>query len=119
MVKLDLGHVHIKVGDLQRSLKFYEGLGFKVHRIPMDKGEYVSIELSRGSIEPDQTEDWTGPKGFTIGVSVDNVEQVYQLAKAIGAEVLHSIRDQPWGVRNFYIKDPDGYVIEFDQKLKK
>ncbi len=42
-VKLDLGHVHIKVSDLQRSLKFYEELGFKVGRIPMGKGEYVSI----------------------------------------------------------------------------
>lgn len=51
----------------------------------------------------------------TIGVGVDDVDSVFATLAARGVPVVEPPADQAWGVRNFYITDPDGYVIEFER----
>ncbi|MET8120591.1 VOC family protein [Micromonospora sp. NPDC005189] len=30
---------------------------------------------------------------------------------AAGAEIVHELTEEPWGVRRFFVRDPDGHVI--------
>jgi catechol 2,3-dioxygenase-like lactoylglutathione lyase family enzyme len=113
MVKLELSHIHVGVRNKERTLSFYKALGFEVARIPTPKGEYVYIGLNDGSIDPSESTVGT----TIIGISVDDVEEVYRLAKGAGVEISDDIKDRPWGVRSFYVKDPDGYTVEFEQKI--
>ena len=39
------------------------------------------------------------------------IDSSYQAARAAGAEIVHDLTDEPWGVRRFFVKDLDGYVI--------
>ncbi|WP_201754440.1 VOC family protein [Micromonospora rubida] len=32
-------------------------------------------------------------------------------ALAAGAEIVHELTEEPWGVRRFFVRDPDGHVI--------
>ena len=34
-----------------------------------------------------------------------------RLAEERGAEIVHPLTDEPWGVRRFFVRDPDGHVV--------
>lgn len=75
------------------------------------------IGLDKGVIDPSPALGPTDRSALTIGISVDNVEEVYRRAEMCGAEIVEGLKDRPWGVRNFYITDPDGYQLEFSQDI--
>lgn len=114
-VRLELDHVHIKFSDHKRTVEFYEALGFKARRVPYENGEYVFIALNKGNIAPSDSPD----EKISIGVIVSQLDQVYRLAKEHGVEIVDDIKDRPWGPRSFYVKDPNGYILEFEQAVKR
>ena len=57
------------------------------------------------------TQDQTAPANPAASVQVDDVDAAYSAAVKSGAEVVHPLTDEPWGVRRFFIRDPDGHVI--------
>ena len=46
-----------------------------------------------------------------VSIEVDDVDAVYAAALAAGAEIVHPLTDEKWGVRRFFFRDPDGHVI--------
>ena len=58
------------------------------------------------------TGDATAPHDSAISVLVgDGVEEAYEEAKRRGYEIVHPLTDEPWGVRRFFVRAPDGTVI--------
>ena len=41
----------------------------------------------------------------------DGVEDAYAEAQRRGYEIVHPLTLEPWGVRRFFVRDPDGNVI--------
>jgi len=116
-----LNHVHIGVRDLERSMAFYrDTLGLEVSEIPaasmasVQVGANLSLDLDHKPDLPDDT-----PKPVIIGLLVESADETYAGLKARGAPLQAEPRDQYWGVRNFYLSDPDGYTIECVQPLVK
>ena len=52
----------------------------------------------------------TGTAGGGIVVHVANVDRHYERARAAGAEVLYSPRDEDYGQREYGIRDPEGHL---------
>ena len=46
-----------------------------------------------------------------VSVEVDDVDAAYSAAVARGAEIVHPVTDEVWGVRRFFVRDPDGHVV--------
>lgn len=46
-----------------------------------------------------------------VSVEVDDVDAVYAAVVASGARIVHSLRDEEWGVRRFFAEDPGGRVV--------
>jgi catechol 2,3-dioxygenase-like lactoylglutathione lyase family enzyme len=46
-----------------------------------------------------------------VSIEVDNVDEVYDRALAAGAEIVYPITDEDWGLRRFFVRDPNGAVI--------
>ena len=46
-----------------------------------------------------------------VSVQVDDVDAVYEKAVQHGYEIVHPLSDEPWGVRRFFVRDPNGSVI--------
>ncbi len=97
--------------SLQAAKKFYgDVLGL---RTVMDHGWIVTLA------DPDQphaqlslmTHDETAPVVPDVSVEVDDVDACYSAAVSAGAEIVHPLTDEPWGVRRFFVRDPDGHVI--------
>ena len=36
-------------------------------------------------------------------------------AQLLGAEIVYPLTDEPWGLRRFFVRDPDGAVINVTQ----
>ncbi|MFE7269827.1 VOC family protein [Streptomyces sp. NPDC057623] len=57
------------------------------------------------------TEERTGPVVPDLSVEVEDVDAVYARVVASGAEVVRELRDEEWGVRRFFVRDPGGQVV--------
>lgn len=87
---------------------FVDVLGFEV---VMDLGWVATVA------SPDQpaaqvtivaNEDPAAPG---ISVEVDDVDGAHRDAVAGGLEVIYPLRDEPWGVRRFMVREPGGTTI--------
>ena len=50
-----------------------------------------------------------------VSIGVDNVDELYAQAQERGLEIVYDIRDEPWGVRRFFVRAPGGHVINLVQ----
>ncbi|UNS95323.1 VOC family protein [Streptomyces tubbatahanensis] len=55
--------------------------------------------------------DETAPVVPDMSVEVDDVEAAYAAVCASGAEIVHPLQDEEWGVRRFFVRDPNGRVV--------
>jgi catechol 2,3-dioxygenase-like lactoylglutathione lyase family enzyme len=61
------------------------------------------------------TRDATAPHDSVISVAVgDGVEEAYNEAKRRGFEIVHPLTTEPWGIRRFFVRAPDGNVININ-----
>ncbi|MFD9224203.1 VOC family protein [Streptomyces sp. NPDC060064] len=57
------------------------------------------------------THDETAPVAADMSIEVDEVDVVYAAMVDRGAEIVHALRDEEWGVRRFFVRDPNGRVV--------
>lgn len=57
------------------------------------------------------THDMTAPVVPDMSIEVGDVDAVYAGVLASGAEIVHTLRDEEWGVRRFFVRDPNGRVV--------
>jgi catechol 2,3-dioxygenase-like lactoylglutathione lyase family enzyme len=58
------------------------------------------------------------PAKVSVSIEVDDVDRVHRDAVARGYQVLYPLTDEPWGVRRFFVADPNGVVINVMSHLK-
>lgn len=123
----------LSVTDLDKSMKFYKILGFKVeYERKEDKFVFVSLgeiqfmlqELSSdGKWDIAPLEKPYG-RGINFQLEVDNVEQIYNSLKDNNYEITFEIEenwyrqdDKLLGNKEFLVQDPDGYLLRFSEDL--
>ncbi len=78
----------------------------------MDLGWIVTLADPGGSGQVSLfTHDATAPVVPAMSVEVDDVDAAYAAARTAGAEIVHPLTDEPWGVRRFFVRDPAGHVV--------
>jgi len=46
-----------------------------------------------------------------VSIEVDDVDAVYERARSAGADIVYPITDEEWGLRRFFVRDPNGAII--------
>ena len=79
----------------------------------MDHGWIVTLADPErpGSQISLMTHDQTAPSIPVASIEVDDVDACHAAAVRAGAEIVHPLTDEAWGVRRFFVRDPDGHVI--------
>ncbi len=79
----------------------------------MDLGWIVGFVSSSNETAQVQllTHDATAPVTPQMSVEVEDVEEVWRRANQAGLEIVHPLTDEPWGVRRFFVRDPNGVVV--------
>lgn len=57
------------------------------------------------------TKDATAPEDSIMSVHADDVDAAYEEAQRLGYEIVHPLTAESWGVRRFFVRAPDGNVI--------
>ena len=57
------------------------------------------------------TRDATAPVDSAATVRTDDVDAAYAEAQERGHEIVHPLTTEPWGVRRFFVRAPDGVVF--------
>ncbi|HEY6050214.1 MAG TPA: VOC family protein [Thermoanaerobaculia bacterium] len=109
------------VGDLDASLAFYRDvLGFEVEETwKNDEGEVRGVSLKAGGVsfmigQDDWKKGRDRKKGEGFRIYCETKKRVDDLAKGIearGGRLDQGPTDQPWGVRDITLTDPDGFKI--------
>ncbi|WP_408895758.1 hypothetical protein ACJ5H2_12665 [Nocardioides sp. R1-1] len=55
--------------------------------------------------------DRSAPCNPEMSLEVQDVDDAYRLAQASGAEIVHLLQDEDWGVRRFFLRTSSGQVV--------
>ena len=109
----------LTVNDLQKSIRFFEGLGFAVDEKWEDKGALIGVMLRAGQAEIGLSQDdWKKGRDRQKGVGVrislsttQNIDQLAKRAKDAGVTLDSEVHDTEWGSRAFEVTEPSGFKL--------
>jgi len=52
-------------------------------------------------------------RGIDVRVMADDVDALYVALQQAGANIIAPLRDRPYGLRDFVVRDPDGFGLRF------
>jgi uncharacterized glyoxalase superfamily protein PhnB len=113
----------IAVADLKASSAFYrEVLGFKIEEL----GEpgWLSYKLGACTIMAGECREampaaQLGDHSYFAYLEVEHIEAYYRSVQASGAQFIKTLRDEPWGMREFGVRTADGHRIMFGSRLER
>ena len=109
----------ITVDDLQKSIAFYEVLGFTVDERWEDKGMLLGVTLRAGNSQIGlNQDDWQKGRDRKKGIGVrlslstpQNVDEIAKRAKSAGIPLKSEPHDTEWKSRAFEVVDPSGFLL--------
>jgi catechol 2,3-dioxygenase-like lactoylglutathione lyase family enzyme len=101
----------LRVDDLDAAKGFYtDYLGLSTEEFNLGwVARYTSPET--GANVQLVTRDATASEDPVLSVLTDDVEAAYAEAQGLGYEIVHPLTTEAWGVRRFFVRAPDGTVI--------
>lgn len=107
--------IDITVPDLAEARQFYAGY------LELD-GEDMGLDWVTRFVVPSSGEhiqlvsrDATAPENPLLTVKVDDVDDAYAAARRRGYVIVHPLTTEPWGIRRFFVRAPDGTVVNIAQ----
>jgi lactoylglutathione lyase len=122
---------NLLVASVERSLAFYvDTLGFSRGMTVPDQSPFAFASVTGGGVEVffndavSAVKEYPGFAGKPIGatgtlfIEVEGVDALHDRIKA-GVKIVMPIVTQFYGMREFAIEDPDGYVITFAERTSQ
>ncbi|GAA2756123.1 VOC family protein [Actinopolymorpha rutila] len=103
---------NLSVPDIGEARDFYtDYLGLSVEAFNL--GWVANFQSPDGqAVVQLVTRDATAPVDSVISAAVgDDIEAAYEEAQRRGYEIVHPLTTEPWGIRRFFVRAPDGNVI--------
>ncbi len=106
------------VDNLQRSIAYYRTLGFTFGE-PWGGfyaiGRLDGLELHLKDAPKNQAERQYRKDNEHLDASagVEGIEAYYEQCVANGVAILKPLEATEWGTKDFFVEDPDGYIIRF------
>ena len=109
----------ITVDDLQRSITFYEALGFAIDERWEEGGKLLGVMLRAGKTQIGLSQDdWQKGRDRKKGIGVrltmsttQKIDEIAARAKAAGIKLKSEPHDTEWKTRAFEISDPSGFLL--------
>ena len=119
LMKNNTIHIHrivpnIYSNDPEKSKSFY--MDFLEMELVMDMGWILTFASKNNPtaqisiLQSDKKEKVNNDTTF-LSIEVSDVDWLYEKAKEQKCNIVYPIIDEPWGVRRFFVKDPNGTTI--------
>jgi uncharacterized glyoxalase superfamily protein PhnB len=116
------------VNDIERSVAWYRDvLGFVVKDRWEHEGRLAGVEMTAGSVtfmlgqdDWKKGRDRVKGEGFRMYCTTrQDVDRLAEQITARGGTLIQEPRDEPWGVRDLAVADPDGFKITIGAETKR
>jgi predicted enzyme related to lactoylglutathione lyase len=102
---------NLRVADVDAAKGFYaDYLGLSTEEFNMGWVARYTSPDGRASVQL-VTGDASAAEDSVVSVHTDDVDAAYEEAQRLGFEIVHPLTTEPWGVRRFFVRAPDGNVI--------
>ncbi len=102
---------NLPVADIDSAKSFYRDyLGLSSEEFNMGWVARYTSPSTKANVQL-VTRDATAPEDSVISIHTDDVEGAYEEAQTLGYEIVHPLTTEAWGVRRFFVRAPDGTVI--------
>ena len=111
----------LNVADAAATVAWYRGIGFEVVNTYEEDGAINWAWLQRGGVNLMINQRALPPEaatGVNLYIDVDDVDALWVDLKD-RVTVSEAIIDQFYGMRDFWIEDPNGTILGFGQPLAK
>lgn len=106
------------VDDLECSMAHYRKIGFTFGE-PWD-GFYaighldgLELHLKEAPKNPAEREHRRNNEHLDASAGVEGIEAFYEQCVSNGAPIMKELSVTQWGTKDFYVEDPDGYIVCF------
>ena len=122
----------LRTSDFSKSLKFYaEILGFKIeYKRKEPQFAFLSLEGTQIMIEQNNPEWNTGKleypygRGINLQITVKSIKKILDSLKKCNYPIYimpfereYKVKSKLVGLKQFLVKDPDGYLLRFVENL--
>jgi catechol 2,3-dioxygenase-like lactoylglutathione lyase family enzyme len=110
---------NIQTSRTDESREFYSGfLGLEVE---MDMGWIVTFVSEKNPTAQLSviTSDLTASVHPDLTIEVDNLDELYTKAVQRDFEIVYPLTEEPWGVRRFFVRDPNGKVLNLMMHIRQ
>jgi predicted enzyme related to lactoylglutathione lyase len=102
---------NLRVGDIEAAKSFDPGyLGLATEEFNMGWVARLT-SADRKAVVQLVTRDATAAQDSVISVCTDDIDGAYAEARELGYEIVHPLNTEAWGLRRFFVRAPDGNVI--------
>ena len=110
----------LTVDDLQKSITFYEALGFAIDERWEEQGTLLGVMMRAGRTQIGlNQDDWKKgrdrKKGIGVRLSISttrgNVDDIARRARNAGITLKSEPHDTEWESRAFEVSDPSGFLL--------
>ena len=106
------------VDDLARSISYYEKLGFTFGKTwegfyAIGKLDGLELHLKEAPKNEDDRRHRHAHEHLDAAAGVDGIEAFYAQCTANGVAIFKPLAETEWGTKDFYVEDPDGYILCF------
>jgi catechol 2,3-dioxygenase-like lactoylglutathione lyase family enzyme len=113
------------VKDLAETAEFYETIGFRRGKVDQDHATFYVNWFFVTFIAQDREDDPEWRKearlqrkgsGLFLYIKVDDIEDFHKAVVSKGMKPISEPEVRPSGLREFVLRDPDGYKLTFFEK---
>lgn len=107
----------MRVTDLDAALRFYvDVLGFAESFRFGEPPAYAGVNAGGHELHINLEREHAGRGEFYLAVD-DGIDELYARVQERGATIDIELKDQPYGMRDFSVRDPDGNFLTLGQTL--
>ncbi|WP_430330673.1 VOC family protein [Rhodococcus sp. ACT016] len=102
---------NLRVSDVEAAKRFYaDYLGLSTEEFDMGWVARLTAPETGAHVQL-VTRDASAPDDAVVSVHVDDVDAAYSEARELGYEIVYPLTTEPWGVRRFFVRAPDGNIL--------
>ena len=115
-VECEKQHPTLRVPDIPAALEFYtKRLGFQLGFTWGEPPEMAGVNL--GDVQMFLERGTPSPEGCSVYFVVGNADELFEYQGANGVEILQTPGDRPYGLRDYRIRDLNGYELGFGHHI--
>ena len=109
-------HPSILAGDIPAAVEFYvRRLGFRQAFLFGDPPTMAGVNL--GNVQVFLEKGTPNPKGSAVYFVIGDADELFEFHRSNGVTIVEPPKDQQYGIRDYSIRDLNGYYLAFGHRL--